>query len=109
MEKLYTIARALDYKGGELRMDTNVDAGSVAYFLIESGNIAGVEYYDELFTIPVEEAVELVNKAQLGSDLYAGGDGTVFEVYEHVNNRLVHVSELNQFKPLMAKYVTEER
>ena len=108
MDRVFTIARALDYRGGELRMNTNLSLDSLVCELVELTTYTGVDYYDELYEMTHEEITEVINATSVQSDSYAGGEGTVFEVYEHKDNKLTELTNLNQFKPAMLKCIIED-
>ena len=89
-ERIFSMFRVYDYKGGELSRYTNVTTEEIAGELAEM-------YYEDIFDL-VGKTVEDIRKYILDNPMeestYAGGDTGNFvgNIYEHVDNKLVGVS-----------------
>ena len=93
-DRIFSIFKVYDYKGGELSSSTNMNFEDVVSEIIESGNLKHPEisYWEDLYEIADENELERIcSELKYESDLYAGGDepGTVMVIFEHKNNKLV--------------------
>ena len=108
-ERVFSIFKVYDYKGGELSTDLNLSFESLVSNVLEYGlyQHPEIEYSDDIYKMPLEELQKVIDECTFDSDLYAGGEGTVFEVFEHKDNRLVSV-DLSIIRPYMLDIIKKD-
>jgi len=108
-ERVFSIFKVYDYKGGELSTDLNLSLESLVGNVLEYGlyQHPGIEYSDDIYKMPLEEMQTVIDECTFDSDLYAGGESTVFEVFEHIDNRLVQV-DLNFIRYYMLDAIKKD-
>ena len=109
-KRIFSIFRVYDYKGGELSYDTNITLASVIGEVVESGLICheDLDSWEDLYNIADEDLDKLCSEIKFEEAIYAGGDGTVMEIIEHVNNKLVSF-DIENTKPYIADYIRRNR
>lgn len=111
MERIFSIFKVYDYKGGELSSYTNIKLDSLIGEILESGTIKhkDIDCWEDLYDIEDENKVrEICSGLTIESDIYAGGDGTVMEIYEHKDNRLHSISP-ESLQSQFADYILKNR
>ena len=110
-DRIFSIFKVYDYKGGELSSTTNIDLDYVVSELIESGIIEHkeIEYSDDIYGKKDEDIRRICSECDLKDNLYAGGDnGPVLEIFEHKDNKLTSVYP-SEFQPLFADYIIKNK
>jgi hypothetical protein len=103
----YTISLTTSERRGSTTITNNNDEEIICY-IIEYGflNHPELEYAVDIYNKSTEEKTRLLKEATLISPDYPKKGKYAFEIFEHIDNKLVKFN-FEQFKPVMLSYLIE--
>ena len=109
-DRIFSIFKVYDYKGGELSTSVNIPLDGVIGELLESNIVSHpeVDCWGDFFELEDDRVDGVCKNLVFSDDTYAGGDGVIIEVFEHIGNKLKS-RELSFFNPFFAEYIKKNK